>query len=84
MAYGDCRMISCRGLVDLSKASVSQTQLSGKQMLRCREEVQKALGNHTHEGKVGKKDAAAEGITLCRGPDTVSKPNTMLWSKECL
>lgn len=44
MAYGDCRMISCRGLVDLSKASVSQTQLSGKQMLRCREECRRLLG----------------------------------------
>ena len=77
------RMISCRGLVYSSKTSVSQIQLSGKQMLRGREECKRLLGE-LGKGKGGKKDAAAEGITLCHGPDKVCKPNTMLWCKNCL
>lgn len=80
-------MISCRGLVYLSKTSDSAVTDSAvwEAGAKVEEKVQKAYwGIIPVKEKGEKKDGAAEGITLCHRPDKVCKPNKMLWSKDCL
>ena len=79
-------MISCRGLVYLSKTSDSAVTDSAvwEADAKVGRSAKGLLGSYTCEGKGGKEGWGNRGHHTVPRPDKVCKPNKMLWSKDCL